>query len=705
MTALIFDKSKKDAFNLEKILSEKDLNVISSFDIDNIFSKILENKPDLIFVDIDFLDLNFSKICTEIKTSASFAHIPVFILTNGFFTPKLSDALKAGANDFITKPYIKEIVNARISEYLRNYSLIKSSKKAEKDNQSLIYQQISEQLIEAVNIQRTQILGLKSAIMESKNSIFFIKEKAVHNCNSKALKLFCFDSTDDILGRNIFNYSPEFQPDNNLSVVKSDNIFADSFACKNSYRFNWTFINNKGFVFSVNASMRYVSENEIILSIKEKEKVQNVEVVFNNNISQNPYYSITPSKQNPDQILSDYSNIKTFLGKKDLYFFYNNSPSIILIIDKNENIIEINKTGLRVLSKLFTKPVLLSQLGDVFSCVGSLQSRQGCGFGLECKKCHLRKILTETINKKRNFSKINTKLYVLHNGKKKELNILFSTRVLQNDNNIQFMVIIDDITKLKQAEDSYKKLNKKLNEANEQKSQFISILSHDIRARIVEISTSICLIEKHKFKDFEQKYFKLLKRGVDNTLLLLDELLKWGRIIVGKEQINQKAFKAEEVFDETKSLFSDSLQAKNIKLEIDHPKDIQIKADRNLFSVLVRNLINNAIKFSYNNSSIQISTKIVYNSKQKLIEYCFSDAGIGIKRECLKELFTSYNKNLSMGTNGERGTGFGLLLCKEIVEKHNGLIWVESKLGKGSRFYFTFPLHNDNYKNKEGLMI
>jgi len=117
-------------------------------------------------------------------------------------------------------------------------------------------------------------------------------------------------------------------------------------------------------------------------------------------------------------------------------------------------------------------------------------------------------------------------------------------------------------------------------------------------------------------------------------------------------------------------------------------KEISVFADVNMFSTVFRNLVSNAIKFTPENGNITIHLI----KKEDFCEITVKDNGIGISKENIRKIFRIDSNHSTLGTNGEKGTGLGLLLCKEFVEKHNGKIWVESAVGKGSRFIFTLPL-------------
>lgn len=121
---------------------------------------------------------------------------------------------------------------------------------------------------------------------------------------------------------------------------------------------------------------------------------------------------------------------------------------------------------------------------------------------------------------------------------------------------------------------------------------------------------------------------------------------------------------------------------------IDLDKDLEVMADKYMLTSILHNLISNAIKFTHRNGTIVISTE---KDDRDILKVCVSDTGAGIAEKDLPRLFKIDQHYTTKGTNQERGTGLGLILCKEFVEKHAGEIWVKSRKDKGSQFYFTLP--------------
>ena len=174
----------------------------------------------------------------------------------------------------------------------------------------------------------------------------------------------------------------------------------------------------------------------------------------------------------------------------------------------------------------------------------------------------------------------------------------------------------------------------------------------------------------------------------------MEDLLKWTNTRSGKISYNPKNLKFADVCEQTLEIFNTSALAKNITITTIAEDNISVFADIDMLKTVLRNLVSNAIKFTKNGGSIIIKTE----ESSGFVVISVSDSGIGIKHDKLIQLFDISQRQTTRGTNEESGTGLGLILCKEFVEKHGGRIWVESRYGKGSDFKFTLPTKNVGYQ-------
>ena len=229
-----------------------------------------------------------------------------------------------------------------------------------------------------------------------------------------------------------------------------------------------------------------------------------------------------------------------------------------------------------------------------------------------------------------------------------------------------------------------------LNELNASKDKFFSIIAHDLKNPFnTIIGFSEMLNEEIKSGDSTriEKYSGMINTSAVQTLRLLENLLEWAKSQTGKILFNPIPINLSGLFNEEFSMLNDMATGKNIELKSSFPDDLTVLADKNMLKTILRNLISNAIKFTHKNGKVEV--KAIIDNKQ--VEISVSDSGIGMTKETMAKLFR-IDANLSTrGTENEKGTGLGLFLCKEFVEKHGGKIWVESESGKGSIFKFVLP--------------
>ena len=231
-----------------------------------------------------------------------------------------------------------------------------------------------------------------------------------------------------------------------------------------------------------------------------------------------------------------------------------------------------------------------------------------------------------------------------------------------------------------------------LSELSTSKDKFFSIIAHDLKNPFNTI-IGFSEILKEGIRSGDNAAIKesteLINTSAIQTLRLLENLLEWANSQTGKIVFNPVPFKLNELFNEELNLLNDMAARKNIELLSSLPEDLIIKADKNMIKTILRNLISNAIKFTQRNGKVEV--KAISDNKQ--VEISVSDTGIGIDKETISKLFR-IDANISKpGTDNEKGTGLGLFLCKEFIEKHGGRIWVESEEGRGSTFRFCLPLN------------
>lgn len=250
--------------------------------------------------------------------------------------------------------------------------------------------------------------------------------------------------------------------------------------------------------------------------------------------------------------------------------------------------------------------------------------------------------------------------------------------------------IFQDITNRKQTEEALKESEARLRELNATKDKFFSIIAHDLKNPFNSIiGFSELLTKKIQERDYEGiiSYSRIIGNSSQRALDLLTNLLKWARIQTGSIEFVPECIDMDELTNDIMKLLGNLVQQKSITIFTRFPPLIFVMADKEMISTILRNLISNAAKFTHPGGEIVVSA----NPKQKEWVITIADNGVGIKEETIDKLFRIDQSYSTLGTQNEKGTGLGLLLCKEFVEKHNGRIWIESEEGKGSKFHFSVP--------------
>lgn len=291
------------------------------------------------------------------------------------------------------------------------------------------------------------------------------------------------------------------------------------------------------------------------------------------------------------------------------------------------------------------------------------------------------------------------------NSDTKKIPILFLTAMIESEKIVQGFELgaVDYITKpfnvaelivRVAAHIEIKQSREKLQELNTTKDKFFSIIAHDLRnpfggimglSEIMELKLAENKIEDvPEFKKYTQMIFSTSKTAFE----LLNNLMQWARSQTGEINFDPQKIPVETMISDTIQLVEGIAFKKNITIEKVLNNTQTIYADISLTNTVLRNLLTNAIKFTPHNGKITVSAQ----EKDEFLEITVMDNGVGIDPKYMNKIFRIDSKFSSLGTDKEKGTGLGLILCKEFVEKQGGTIWVESELGKGSKFIFTLPI-------------
>jgi len=260
---------------------------------------------------------------------------------------------------------------------------------------------------------------------------------------------------------------------------------------------------------------------------------------------------------------------------------------------------------------------------------------------------------------------------------------------------IFFIAQVQDITKRKKSEDQLIKYTEDLKLLNAAKDKFFSIISHDLRSPF----NSLLGLTEYIAHSYDEMTPTEIKNSVANVYHsskqvynLILNLLEWSMIQSGRLSVNKSVINLADLGKEIISLYAEGANHKQLKLTNQMDENIYIYADKYMIDTIVRNFVSNAIKFTKPGGEIII--KGIINGDNA--EVSVTDTGIGISVEDQKNLFRIDEQSRRDGTANEKGTGLGLLLCKEFTEKNSGVLWVESEEGKGSRFSITVPRYLGN---------
>ena len=231
---------------------------------------------------------------------------------------------------------------------------------------------------------------------------------------------------------------------------------------------------------------------------------------------------------------------------------------------------------------------------------------------------------------------------------------------------------------------------KEIELVNKEKDKFFSIIAHDLRSPFNAIvGFSQLLLEQVNNRDFDgiEQYAGIILRSAELALGLQNNLMEWAQSQTGRIEFNPIRFETDKLINEVALLFTDIASQKSIALNLEMVQPSSVFADKSMIGTVLRNLISNAIKYTKPGGSITITSYLHDNG----VRIAVSDTGIGIPQIAIDNLFRIDKNQSTPGTQDELGTGLGLILCKEFVEKHGGQIEVESEINKGTTFLVSLP--------------
>ncbi len=263
-------------------------------------------------------------------------------------------------------------------------------------------------------------------------------------------------------------------------------------------------------------------------------------------------------------------------------------------------------------------------------------------------------------------------------------------KVHSEDEKIWYERLLRDVTIYKEREKDLLAKYSRIEYLNNAKDKFISIVSHDLRSPFTSLLgfAEILLNEPDLPEEEKEEYLRYIHKASETQLELVNHLLDWSRLQLGKIVIEPVRLNVRMIVSNAISALTGLAVRKGVEIITDIQEDLYFFADSKLIERVISNLVNNAIKFTPPEKTITVTAG---KFGKGMIELVVKDEGIGIEEKDQSKLFKLEEKFSTDGTEGEKGSGLGLMLVKEIVEKHNGEIWFYSELGNGSEFHFTVP--------------
>jgi len=361
------------------------------------------------------------------------------------------------------------------------------------------------------------------------------------------------------------------------------------------------------------------------------------------------------------------------IQSNDTQEFLDLLPEIILEIDINLNIRFLNNSCKKVLGynkeDFINKPIPINKLVVAEDIPRLKKNIQDAFNGLETSG----------------------NSYRVYNNKGEIKTLAIYKSFIKSDGEITGLrTIAVDITNQKIAEETLINSEQRLRELNATKDKFFSIIAHDLKNPFNDVMGFTQLldlnIEKYDINKIKQ-FVNIIHQSSKLAYNLLENLLEWSRSQTGILTFKPEKILLNDIIFENLELHESTIENKNLTIYSDFTEDYFAYADKNMIRTVIRNLMSNAIKYTNKGDFIRIN---ILNTKDNC-KFIISDSGIGISQENIKKIFKIDESYSTVGTEQEKGTGLGLILCKEFIEKNNGELWAESDLGKGSAFSFTLP--------------
>lgn len=512
-------------------------------------------------------------------------------------------------------------------------------------------------------------------LFESSVDGIFIMTDLFEDCNSAVCKLFACER-DDIIGHSPIDFSPEYQPDGRLSSESAKEKIDAAFKGI-PQRFYWKHTRKDGKLIDCEVALQSLTINNRNLI---QATVRDISDRYRAEKLQDAIYKISEAALESEDINKLYQRIHEIIGQlmpaKNFYIaLYDEKTDLLTFpyfVDEYDPPQPPKKLGRGLTEYVIRKgeAVLIDAKKDLElrekGEVELIGEPQAIWLGIPLR--------------------LNDKIIGVMVVQD------YNDEFAYGENEMQLLTFVSEqisqaITRRKNSE-AIKKYAEELHQLNTTKDKFFSIIAHDLKNPFITILGFTDLLQSDfgELTDEEKLYYiQEMNKSAQISHNLLQNLLQWSRSQTGRIEFNPTKLNLANLVKDNINLLNATASNKQIELTSEIQDDTFVFADEDMINTVLRNLISNAIKFTPQKKSIKISSRFTNG----FLETCVEDTGIGMNEETLNKLFRLDVSHSSKGTEEEAGTGLGLILCKEFVEKNSGKIRVESKPGKGSKFIFT----------------
>lgn len=481
----------------------------------------------------------------------------------------------------------------------------------------------------------------------AEDAIFMTDGEKFIDCNPTTLKMFnC--NRQQIINQPIYKFSPPAQPDGNDSrkmILKKIKLAIEG----NPQNFEWTLKSIDDIL--IDTEMKFnrieLSDNNFVLAIVR---------------------DITSRKQAENELLKSEEKYRTLAES---------AQDVIFIVDKEYRYQYVNDYGAYAIN-LTKNKILGRKITDILS--REVAQNQIAAF---------QKVISTG---QPYYTEIKLPI---SNIDEVWWDVRLMPMLSANNEVEMIMGISRDITERKRSEEQIIAYNKELQLSNDSKDKFFSILAHDLKSPFTSllgysdlIANDLIDLSPEETKDAVTNINKVAR----NIFSLLENLLEWSRIQTDRIENKPEEIEIYHIVQNVIDLFQNNARAKNLTFSNLIKEDTIVYADENFIFTVIRNLISNATKFSNQDGQVIIKSNVFGDFTEISVE----DNGIGMTEEEMKMLFRIDVHHTKLGTHKEKGTGLGLILCKEYIEKSGGKISVSSQVNKGSIFTFSLPKHTSS---------